>query len=181
MNTQFEGIPDPEPDSESRSASDRNRRAWIRSEVETSLRYLVSGSRELADACLYNCCPGGIYFESHLPMAPDSETTIVMPDLLAKSPVPDGYAVYRTKIRWCRELEKEQPHKFGIGAQFLEKQEAFVSSASPETFYMECDCCSQSLEEGCTCRIRDGVCLCLPCYRDLQKIPDGPVRQESRP
>ena len=77
-----------------------NRRAFTRNQVEAPLQLKIPETEALAVTHLHNYCPGGVYFESHLQMALDDETTVVIPDLLAESPAPGAYASYHVRIRW---------------------------------------------------------------------------------
>jgi hypothetical protein len=151
-------------------------RAFTRNAVEVSLQFKIPETEELAVTRLLNFSQGGIYFESYLPLVPDYVTTIVMPDLLAKSPAPDTYAGYRVRIRWCNELKKLRDLKYGIGAQLLEKTEELTKAKSLES-NSACDLCDQLIEGGSICRIEGSGCLCLPCYKHLEGIPEGPARE----
>jgi hypothetical protein len=152
-------------------------RAFTRNKVEAPLQFKMPETEELAVTRLLNFCQGGIYFESHLPLVPDYETTIVMPDLLSKSPTSSTYACYSVRIRWCNKLKKLRDRKFGIGAQLLNKVEDDVVKAKSLESNSTCDLCDQSIIGGSVCRIEGAVCLCLPCYKHLEGLPEGPARQ----
>jgi len=151
-------------------------RAFTRNEVEVPLQYTVPETKELAVTRLLNFCQGGIYFESHLPLVPDCETTILMPDLLAKSPPPNTYAGYRVRIRWCNELKNLRDLKYGIGAQLLDKIEDLTKAKSLES-NSTCDLCDGLIEGASICRLKGTGCLCLPCYKHLEGLPEGPARE----
>ena len=151
-------------------------RAFTRNEVEVPLQFKRPETEELAVARLFNFSQVGIYIESHLPLVPGYETTIVMPDLLAKSPAPNTYAGYRVRIRWCNELKKLRDLRYGIGAKLLKKTEELMITKSLESNSI-CDLCDRLIEGGSICRIKGSVCLCLPCYKHLERSPAGPVRE----
>ncbi len=153
-------------------------RAFTRNEVEVSLQFKTPETEELAVTRLLNFCQGGIYFESHLPLVPGYEKTIVMPDLLAKSPDPDTYAGYRVRIRWCDELKKLRDLRYGIGAKLLKKIEAPTKTKSLESTSI-CDLCDRLIEGRSVCRIKGSGCLCLPCYKHLERSPAGPARESN--
>jgi hypothetical protein len=153
-----------------------DQRAFVRNEVEAPLQFKIPEKEALAVTRLYNVCVGGVYFESHLPMMRDHETTIVIPDLLAGAPAPEALAGYRVRIRWCNELRKQRAIQYGIGAQFLEKTEELAEAVAIER-HLGCELCGRTLKGGSICRINGTVCLCLPCYKHLEKIPGGSVRE----
>jgi hypothetical protein len=154
-----------------------NQRAFTRSEVETPLQFAIPETEAFAVTRLHNYCQGGVYFESYLPMAPGYETTVVIPDLLAESPASGAYASYHVRVRWCNDLKGKHAVKYGIGAEFLEKSEELPTVEPIERYHSECDLCDRELEGGSICRIDGTRCLCLPCYKHLEKIPAGPVRE----
>jgi PilZ domain len=150
-------------------------RAFDRNEVEAPLQFKIPETDALAVTRLYNVCQGGVYFESQLPMEPGHETTIVIPDLIAESAAPGVYAGYRVRIRWCNELKKQEP-KYGIGAQFLAKTEELKKAAVLKR-PLGCELCGRGLGAGCICHNDGTVCLCLTCYKHLEGIPEGSVRE----
>lgn len=154
----------------------RDQRAFNRIQVEVPLQFTMPITEDLAVTRLLNYCQGGVYFESHQPLAPDDETKIVMPDLLAESPATNTYAGYIVRVRWCNEIKKLPEPKFGIGAQLLEKIENLKKAKSLAT-YSTCDLCDQLIEGESVCRIEGTGCLCLPCYKHLERLPDGPTRK----
>ena len=154
----------------------KEKRAFTRKEVIVPLQFTLSETQGLAVTRLLNFSQDGICFESHLPLEIDSETTIVMPDLLAKSPTPNSYAGYKMRVRWCNELKKLGDLKFGIGAQFLGKIEDLTKAKSLEV-NSTCDLCDRTIEGGSICRIEGDGCICLPCYKHLEGLPEGPARE----
>jgi PilZ domain len=170
--------PDPEGNLEAERSNGMvhpTQRAFDRNEVEAPLQFKIPETDALAVTRLYNICQGGIYFESQQPMEPGHETTIVIPDLLAPSPAPDAYAGYRVRIRWCNELKNHEP-TYGIGAQLLAKTEELKKTAILEMPF-GCELCGRNLRKGSICSVKGTVCLCLPCYKHLEKIPEGSVRE----
>ena len=151
-------------------------RAFTRNKVDVPLQYTVPKTKELAVTRLLNFCQGGIYFESHLPLAPDCETTIVIPDIFAKSPDLDTHVSYNVRIRWCKEYEEPRDSVFGIGAQLLDKIEYITKAKSLES-NSTCDLCDQLIVGESVCRLEGAVCLCLPCYKHLEELPEGPARE----
>lgn len=154
-----------------------NQRAYRRIQVEASLQFRVPETEALAVGRLHNYCTGGVYFESPLPMSTDCETAIVIPDLLAVSPAHNAWAAYKVRIRWCNGLKAEQGFKFGIGAAFLDQCEPMPTAAIVEQCYSVCDLCDRELKGECTCRLDGNRRLCLPCYKHVEKIPAGPLRE----
>jgi hypothetical protein len=154
-----------------------NQRAFTRNEVEAPLRFKLPEREALSVTRLQNYCKGGVYFESHLPLAPGFETTIVIPDLLAESPDPSDFTSYHVRICRCNQLKGKQTVRYGIGAEFLEKCEELPIIASSESYRSECDLCDRELEGQSICRIDGTRCLCLSCYKHLEKIPPGQVRE----
>ena len=151
-------------------------RAFTRYKVEATLQFTMPETEKLAVTRLLNFCQGGIYFESYLPLVPDYETTIVMPDLFTNSPTSSTYACYSARIRWCSEIKELRNRKFGIGAQLFDKVEDVIKAKSLES-NSTCDLCDQLIIEWSVCRIEGNVCLCLPCYKHLEGLPDGPARE----
>jgi hypothetical protein len=153
-----------------------NQRAFNRKKVEAPLQFSIPGTDALAVTRLFNYCPGGLYFESHLPMTPDKETTVVIPDLLAEHPAPGAYAGYYVRIRWCNSIAGQRALAYGIGAAFLERNAELPAALAIERHTSECDLCDRVMEEGSVCRVDGTRCLCLPCYKHLEKIPSGALR-----
>jgi hypothetical protein len=153
-----------------------NQRAFIRNQVEALLRFKIPETEALSVTRLQNYCKGGVYFESHLPMASGYETTIVIPDLLAESPAAGDYVSYQVRVSWCNEIQRKNTVKYGIGAKFLGKCEKPLTTGAIEMNLSECDLCDRELKWESICRIDGTRCLCLPCYKHLEKIPTGPVR-----
>ncbi|MGA9233293.1 MAG: hypothetical protein WBV91_00595 [Desulfobacterales bacterium] len=110
-------------------------------------------------------------------MAYGYEMTIVIPDLLAETPAPGDYASYLVRVRWCNEIKGKSTVKYGIGAKFLEKCEEPPAPGAIETYRSECDLCDREMEGENICRIDGTRCLCLQCYKHLEKIPAGPLRE----
>jgi hypothetical protein len=154
----------------------RDQRAFNRIQVEVPLQFTMPKTEELAVTRLLNYCQGGIYFESTQPLAPDDETKIVMPDLLAKTPATNTYAGYRVRVRWCNEIKESPEPKFGIGAQLLDKIEN-LKKAKSLAKNSTCELCDRLIEGESICRIEGTGCLCLPCYKHLEGLPDGPARE----
>ena len=152
-------------------------RAFTRNQVEAPLWFKIPETEALTVTRLQNYCEDGVYFVSHLPMAYGYEMTIVIPDLLAETPAPGDYASYLVRVRWCNEIKGKSTVKYGIGAKFLEKCEEPPAPGAIETYRSECDLCDREMEGENICRIDGTRCLCLQCYKHLEKIPAGPLRE----
>jgi hypothetical protein len=154
-----------------------NQRTFARNEVEALLWFKMPEKEALSVTRLKNYCKGGVYFESHLPLARGNETTVVIPDLLAESPAPGDVVGYSVRICWCNELKVKHAVRYGIGAEFMEKIKAWPTSVAVELDRSECDLCDRRVEGESICRIDGTRCLCLSCYKHLEKIPPGPIRE----
>jgi len=151
-------------------------RAFARNQTEAPLQLKIPGKDVFAVNRLYNFCQEGVYFESHHPIEPDKETTIVMPDLLAESPTLTDYVGYRVQIRWCNKLQQKRELKYGVGARLLVKTNDLTKAAALLRQHSGCDFCGQKLMEGSICRINGTACLCLACYEKLEKRSSGPLK-----
>jgi hypothetical protein len=152
------------------------KRTPTRNQLEAPLQFKIPESEALAATRLYNVSQGGVYFISPWSMVPNSETTIVIPDILAEPNVFGVYTGYRARICWCNELPQKHANKYGIGVQFLKQTEELTKVAAIAENCTECDLCDRLLTERGVCVLDGARCLCIPCFEHLKNIPDGPLR-----
>ncbi len=131
------------------------RRAFIRSEGQTSIMVAPFNTSNYHNAVMMNSSVGGMYFESEQPISTGTDLFIKILDLQ-----PDPYwleytSAYRAEVVWCRPLSNGQYGRYGIGVRFM------VNA---------CDQCGELIPYDDIHKVHDHMILCSECAYQLSLL-----------
>lgn len=150
-------------------------RMYARTAVEATIHYRGQESEGFACSRLVNVSPGGACFEARKPVSADGSLWIRMPAFPAGTEGPGSGGLHAARVRWCRVLEGEAPALYGVGVEFFDREHAAVQGAVAGATYF-CDFCSTAIRSEAVCWASGSICLCMPCYEHLDRLPEGAVK-----
>ena len=108
--------------------SGHQKRSYPRNPHESPIRILIE--RDYATmkenygpthARMLNCDKGGLYFETDHALQSGQRVAIKVEDSVSDADQSDGaYTVHYAKVRWCRELDRTEGARYGIGVKITE-------------------------------------------------------------
>ncbi len=136
-------------------------RVHSRYSIETPIRFARQDTKNLLPAHMRNISDGGMYFESRHPVTPHSDVFIWLQKKLPKNQNKiQIYDFYRSKVLWCREINKGKA--MGIGVKHINKT---LWALGPE---FNCSICEDRIPLGKVHFLKDFVYLCSDCYHGME-------------
>jgi hypothetical protein len=136
-------------------------RVHSRYHVNTPIRFAKQSTENLLPAYMRNISEGGMYFESRHEINPHSDVCIwlgkKLPKRLKEIQV---YDFYRSKVLWCREINKGKA--LGVGVQHVNKTRWAMG---PE---FSCSICEEKIPLGKVYFMKDYVYFCSGCYHKME-------------
>jgi len=151
------------------------KRSSHRNHYESPIRYANINTDLYSDARMYNYSKDGMYFEPSRPLVPESEIYIVMVNYSPGTNGPEAYKSYIARIRWCRELQKKDALRYGVGVQFLDRSHEIYGLDIEDTQY-SCDLCGQLTPSNKIHKTEDYIYLCPDCLKYLNVVPGGKIK-----
>jgi hypothetical protein len=158
--------------------SPSNRRTWPRSASETSIMYYLDRKEPLYSAIIRNSSIDGLYFVGDNALNDGAACHIVFEKSAAAVSCPPDFKLCYATVKWCSPVAEsiEGLRQFGIGVQLDGWCRSLDSSEIQKIFY-RCDVCENEVISCDVCKIDGPLFLCSKCYRRLQEIPDGPLKE----
>jgi hypothetical protein len=136
-------------------------RTHSRYHVETPILFAKQNTDSLLPANMLNISDGGMCFESRYEVNPHSDVCIWLEKKLrVKLKGIQIYNFYRSRVLWCREINKGTA--LGIGVQHVNKTRV---AQVPEFI---CSVCEKKIPLGEVHFVKDFVYLCPICYEEMQ-------------
>ena len=155
-----------------------NRRRWPRSASETSIMYYLDRKEPFYSATIRNSSIDGLYFVGDNALKGGAACHIVFEKSSAAVNCPPDFKLCYATVKWCSPVAEaiEDSRKFGIGVQLDGWCRSLDGSEIQKIFY-RCDACEDEIISCDVCKIDGPIFLCSKCYRRLQEIPDGPLKE----
>ena len=152
-------------------------RSHERSVVKIPLQYRIPDSDHLGITQLFNISEGGLYFETYRPMESSLKLEVLRTWLPEGTHTPDAYLGHEARVRWCRELQQHRRQRYGVGIQFLRETRVPSCLLNLEPPPYRCDLCDRKITDEIICRRDLMVFLCPPCFKHLDTMPEGTVKE----
>ena len=151
-------------------------RASPRNEYKAPIIYATPDKEKYVRARLRNSSVAGMYFESERGVTPGMDICIKMVNHSPESCGPEAYKAYLANVRWCQEIINSDRFHYGIGTQYLIKSlvDHRVTRCGKEA---SCTLCDIRIPFGQIHESDPCVYLCTDCFKHLQSIPDGFLKE----
>jgi hypothetical protein len=150
--------------------SNQERRKHTRSFEQQPIVYSEFDQQKYTPAIMHNNCPDGMYFESEQPVHTEFDIFIKIKALRRSIARPVPFVAFRAKVRWCREMKNESPHRYGIGVQYMAKSHLSYGT-NIQNANFRCDYCDHQTSDRLVHQTETGLVLCQPCLSYVESLP----------
>jgi hypothetical protein len=153
-----------------------DRRRWPRTACDMSVMYGLGCKEQFYSATIHNSSIDGLYLVGDKAIDDGDACRIIIEKSSEALSCPPDFKLCYATVRRCTPLPRTSQPVFGMGVQ-LDGWCRSLESSEIQKIFFHCDACEEKIISCDICKIDGPLFLCSNCYRRLQEIPDGPLKE----
>jgi hypothetical protein len=153
-----------------------DRRRWPRTVCDMSVMYGLGRKEPFYSATIHNSSIDGLYLVGDKAIDDGDACRIIIEKSSEALSCPPDFKLCYATVKRCSPVAEAIEGRFGIGVQ-LDGWCRSLESHEIQKIFFHCDACEAKIISSDICKADGPLFLCSNCYRRLQEIPDGPLKE----
>ena len=151
-------------------------RSFARTARQVPIKYALLNSDNFRPTRTYDFSSAGLCYETHEPLKPGTDVSIVMEHYAPGISGPEGFRSHVASIRWTHLVAKNGTERYASGARIITSSHDLITAENQLPRHY-CDLCGATMPINKIEMTNAGAQLCAHCMKHFCSIPSGKIRR----